>query len=127
LAADSENTVETETGVGGKAHAVFLRSLSITDEIMEKVRKVDGGVPIVGFIVGAGAPYGLEYVEGLREISRRHNIIVLTDIDEAVLSAGKNGIIVRAADGSHWNEIGHEIAGRAIADSLRKSGLLGFR
>jgi hypothetical protein len=127
LAANSENTVETETAVGRKAHAAFLRSLSVTNEIMAKLSKLAGLVPIAAFIVGVGSPYGPEYVEGLREISRLHNIILLTDIDEAILGAEKKGAIVRAADGSHWNELGHDIAGRAIADSLRTSGLLNSR
>jgi hypothetical protein len=127
LAAKIEKTVETETGIGGRAHAAFLRSLAVTDEIIEKVSKVAGRVPIVAFIVGGSSPFGPEYIEGLREISRRHNIIPLTDIDEAILGAEKKGAIVRAADGSHWNELGHDIAGRAIADSLRTSGLLNSR
>ena len=91
---------------------------------MEQVRTRAGSVPIVGFIVGTGDPYGPEYEEGLKEISRRHNIILFDNIDRAVLNAEHKEAIVRAADGAHWNELGHHIAGEAIVADFRKACLL---
>ena len=123
-AAGTQKTVETVTSTGRSAHGAFLRSLSVTDEIMEQVRTRAGSVPIVGFIVGTGDPYGPEYEEGLKEISRRHNIILFDNIDRAVLNAEHKEAIVRAADGAHWNELGHHIAGEAIVADFRKACLL---
>lgn len=123
-AARTQKTVETETPSGRSAHGAFLRSLSVTDEIMEQVRTRAGSVPIVGFIVGTGHPYGAEYAEGLKTISGRHSIILFDDIDRAVLNAQHKEAIVRAADGAHWNELGHRIAGEAIVADFKKACLL---
>lgn len=111
-------TVETETSEGEPAYPTFLRAIRATDEIMEKVRYRAGSVPIVAFIVGYGS-YGPEYENGLAEISRHHDIILLNDVEAAVLSAERKGTAVRAADSAHWNEVGHQIVGRAIVAGLR--------
>jgi hypothetical protein len=125
LSADKiKTTVETETSTSGSAHAAFRTSVDITDEIMTMVRRRADSIPIIGFIVGTGEPYGPEYEEGLKEISRRLNISLLDDVERAVLTAQQTGAVVRAADGAHWNELGHRIAGEAIAAGLTKACLL---
>lgn len=123
-AAKPKQTVETETSIGGSAHTAFRRSVAVTSEIMGMITRRAGSVPVVGFIVGVGKPYGPEYEEGLKEISRRHNIALLDDVERAVLSAEQKGAVVRAADGAHWNELGHSIAGETIAAGFAKACLL---
>lgn len=120
-------TVEMETHIGGSAYCMFLQSLKVTDKIMEMVRGRAGSIPIIAFVVGTGFPYGSEYEGGFTEISRHHNIILLDGIDHAVREAEKAGKIARSADRSHWNDLGHRIAGQALADSLRDSGVLSSR
>jgi hypothetical protein len=114
----SLNTVEIETSPGERSHDVFRRAVDVTDQIMGMVRTRAGATPIVGFIVGSGYPYGPEYVDALTHISRRHNIL-LVDVERPVLTAEAEGTSVRAEDGSHWNESGHGIAGKALRHSLR--------
>jgi hypothetical protein len=114
----SLNTVETETSPGERSHDLFRRAVDVTDQIMGMVRTRAGSVPIVGFIVDGGYPYGSEYVEALTEISQRHNILLL-DVERPVVTAEAEGISVRAEDQSHWNETGHGIAGEALRYSLR--------
>jgi hypothetical protein len=89
---------------------------------MSLVREQIGPVPIIGFIVGAGGPYGPEYIDALKAIAKKHDI-VMVDVESAVLAAEKAGTIVRAADGAHWNEAGHQIAGQALANALRSTAL----
>ena len=84
-AAKALDSVEMKTFVGGPAHANFLESSKVTDDIMRMVRRRAGTVPIVAFIVGTGPPYGSEYVNSLMEISRRHDIVILNDVERAVL------------------------------------------
>jgi lysophospholipase L1-like esterase len=117
-------TVETETSPGGSADTAFRASVDITAEIMRMARRRAGSIPIVGFIVGLGQPYGPEYEAGFKEISHRLKIFLLDDVEPAVLAAEQKGIVVRAEDGAHWNESGHRIAGEAIAAGLTKSCLL---
>lgn len=121
LRAVTQETVETQTAAGKPAHPEFLEAIRTTDAIMAKVRARAGSVPIVAFIVGNTAVP--EYWEGLEEISRHHDIMVLTDVNAAVERAEKSGTVVRGADETHWNEAGHRIAAEAIADHLRKSSL----
>jgi hypothetical protein len=116
----TEHTVEMDTKPDGPAHATFMKSVAVTNDIMGMVRERARTVPIVSFTVGKGDPYGPEYIDSLTEISRRHDITVLPDVEEAVLVVERRGTNVRAADGAHWNETGHEIAGRALADALRQ-------
>jgi hypothetical protein len=114
----SLNTVETETSPGERSDLVFRRAVDVTDRIMEMVKARSGGTPIVGFIVGAGEPYGPEYIESLTRISKRHGIRLI-DVEPPVLLAEGQGTSVRAEDGAHWNETGHRIAGEALRRSLR--------
>jgi hypothetical protein len=118
LRAATQQTVETETAAGKPAHSMFLKALRTTDDIMGRVRARAGSIPIVAFMVGDSSR--IEYFEGLSEISCRHGIILCKQAREAVLTAEKKGIVVRAADQSHWNEAGHEIAGQALAKCLVK-------
>jgi hypothetical protein len=113
----SPRTVEMDSSPNEPAHPQFLKALATTDEIMGMVRKRAGAVPIVGFIAGADPIYGPEYVEGLVKVSRDHDV-VLADVESHVLDAEEHGVIVRAEDGSHWNEMGHHIAGLALAKFL---------
>jgi hypothetical protein len=123
-AANTKHTIETETGVGKPAHAAFVESVKTTDEIMAMVRKRAGSTPIVGFLVGAWSPFGPEYVKAFDDISRHNHILLLDDIDHAVQVAEEKGAVARAADGGHWNELGHRLAGEAIATDFRKYCLL---
>jgi hypothetical protein len=91
---------------------------------MTMARRRAASIPIVGFIVGLGQPYGPEYEQGFKEISRSLKIILLDDVERAVLTAEQKGVVVRAADGAHWNESGHRIAGEAIAAEMTKACLL---
>jgi hypothetical protein len=117
------DTVEMHTSPGESAHPMFVRAMTVTDTIMGNVRNRVGLVPIVGFIVGSGYPYGPEYQDALIAISKRHNIL-LFDVQGAVSAAERGGRDVRAADGSHWNEEGHRIAGEALRYSLEASGVM---
>jgi GDSL-like Lipase/Acylhydrolase family len=116
-------TVEMDSSPGEPFHPQFLRALAATDGIIGLVRKRAGQVPIVGFTVGADPIYGPEYIEGFHEVSQNHGVI-LADVEGPVLAAEQQGTVVRAADGSHWNEKGHHIAGLALTKFLSEHRLL---
>jgi hypothetical protein len=124
-AAVALDTVEMHTSPGEPAYSMFVHAMDVTDTIMGMVRNRAGSVPVVGFIVSSSSTYryGPEYVETLTAISRKHNIVLL-DIQGAVLAAERGGRDVRAADGGHWNEEGHRVAGEALRDSLEASGAI---
>jgi hypothetical protein len=124
MASYSGRTVETDIKEQGWRHPGFLHSVKVTDELMGKIKKRVGQVPIVAFVVGIGDPYGQEYEDAFKQISSRYNIALLNNVEPSVIAAEKGGVIVKADDGAHWNEAGHRIAGEAIAGSLKKMCLL---
>jgi lysophospholipase L1-like esterase len=121
LRAATQESVETQTAPDKAAHAQFVEALQTTDEVMKRVRKRAGSIPIVAFITGD--PERTEYWEGLEEISRHHDIVILTDVNAAVKRAEKRGTVVTGFDHTHWNDAGHQIAGEAIAAGLRDSSV----
>lgn len=118
------DTVETKTSIGKPAHAAFLQSLQVTGELMDRVKKRAGAVPIVIFLVGTGTPYGPEYEQGIKEISRREHLMLLDGIDDAVRFSERNGAVATRSDGAHWNELGHRVVGETIAADLKKACLV---
>ena len=52
----------------------------------------------------------------LKRISENNGIYFIDGIPQAVRNAEQKGIITRAADGTHWNEAGHQIAARVIKE-----------
>jgi len=121
LRAASAATVETETSAGKSAHRAFLNSVEITDTIMGKVAARAGTVPVASFIV-YGPGYE-EYQEALAQVSRKHGFVSLPDIKKGTLGA-KEKKTVLAADGSHWNNEGHRLVGKTLADAIRSACLL---
>ena len=47
-------------------------------------------------------------------------IEIITEVPEELNAAEARGVEIRAMDGGHWNEEGHEIAGVAIAKGLNR-------
>jgi lysophospholipase L1-like esterase len=53
-------------------------------------------------------------------LSKKSGFIPLPIVSEAVEQAEKEGIVVRAADGGHWNPQGHHIAGKVLVKELKR-------
>ncbi|MCW5199823.1 hypothetical protein VU05_03830 [Desulfobulbus sp. F1] len=53
-------------------------------------------------------------------ITQQAGFIPLPMVSEAVEQSEKEGVVVRAADKAHWGPKGHHIAGKVLADELRK-------
>jgi len=121
LGAETSRTVETETAAGKSAHPAFLKSVEVTDAIMEKVAARAGSIPIASFIAYS-AGYE-EYRQALAQVSRKHGFVLLPDIKTGTLVA-MEGKTVFAADGSHWNNEGHRLVGKTLADAFRSACLL---
>jgi hypothetical protein len=121
LRAATTPTVETETSAGKSAHAAFLKSVEITDTILGKVAARAGSVPIASFVVYG--PDFEEYQQALAQVSRKHGFVLLPDINRATLVA-KEEKTVFAADGGHWNNEGHRLVGKTLADGMRSACLL---
>jgi hypothetical protein len=72
---------------------------------------------VVAFLVGGGFTL---YTDAFRQISSRHGILFLDEVETAIINAEGQGIVIRAGDKAHWNETGHRIAGEVLVNYLRQ-------
>lgn len=95
--------------------AVFNQSVTITDQLLGKIRAlVPASVPIFSFTVDPGQPESREF----RRLSDQHGITFIDGVAQAIANVEAAGDSVKAADGGHWNETGHRIAGEHLAKAL---------
>lgn len=114
-AISARDSVEVDIEANGMRHAGFARSVRTTDELMGRVRARVGTRPIMAFDCAQAEPYN----QAFRDISSHHDITYWEDVAPVIQAAADRGEDVYAADGGHWNERGHELAARALADHLR--------
>ena len=114
-AANTRDTVEVDIEAEGMRHPGFARAVAVTDELMSRVRARVGTRPIMAFNCTEAEPYS----QAFRNISAHHGIAYWDDVALSVSAADARGEDVYAADGSHWNERGHQVAAQALANHLR--------
>jgi hypothetical protein len=116
LASRAKKSVEEEIQQQGLKHHGFLMAVQTTDELIGKVKKRVGKVPIVGFVCRGYQPY----LDALKEISLHHGFIFIDEVAESIEAAVERGEDVLHSDRGHWNEAGHRLAARAIANRIKK-------
>ncbi|MBT3585449.1 MAG: SGNH/GDSL hydrolase family protein [Halobacteriovoraceae bacterium] len=99
----------------GKGHKDLKGSIAETAEILKLVRSKIGKVPVVSF----GVDSHPLYLEIFRNLSESVNFHYLDSIPLSIQRVERSGTIVRALDGGHWNERGHQIAGLQLNSSLK--------
>ena len=100
----------------GPEHPGLARSRETTQTIIEMALKRVGAAKVVAFCVREQPPFD----HAFRNIMKNVGIAVITEVPEALRAAEAHGVQIRARDGSHWNEKGHEIAGVALAKGLNR-------
>jgi hypothetical protein len=83
---------------------------------MEMVLRRANGAKVVAFCVRDQPPF----YQSFRNMMNEVGIEVITEVPEALNAAESSGVEIRAMDGGHWNEKGHEIAGMAVARGLER-------
>ena len=111
-----DKTVEMSIAQQQDRHNGFNRSVRTTGAILNMVKRRARGTPVVAFCVDDTQPYynafaGLAQTEGFQ---------FLDGIPEAIRRAELAGRNTPAADGAHWNELGHQLAGASIATYLQE-------
>ena len=102
-------------------HPLFIKAAKTTSEIMCLVRKRAGNNSIVAFSVDHPNWLGNTY----SNICNKYGICYIHGIPEAVKEAKESGLRVDGSPhDSHWNNVGHSIAGKIIFDYLIQRNLL---
>jgi lysophospholipase L1-like esterase len=101
----------------GTAFAPYQKSLVITENILEKLRRqVPQDVPVFAFCAYRMEPF----YSAFRRISQSNAIVFIDNTQDAIDQAQKQGTEVLARDGIHWNATGHRIIADELAPYLRE-------
>lgn len=121
LRAEKFGTVEDGLS---ETHPLFKKSVTTTSEIIGLVRKRVGNTQIVAF--SASKPKWLG--DTFSDICSKYAIHYVYGIPEAMKKAKESGIVIDGSPyDSHWNDVGHSIAGKIILDYLIETKLLDTR
>lgn len=113
--------IEDEIAELSMKHPVFSRAVHITDRLFRKIKQRIPHTPIMAFCVDDREPHH----EQFKRLSRQNGIEVIEGVARAVQDAEKRGVVVRAEDGGHWNEAGHEICAEVLRAHLVKTWIAG--
>ena len=84
----------------------FKTSVRVTGNILKRIRDRARHSKVYAFCVDNQSPF----YESYRSLAGEAGITFIDGISQAIQRAEKEGAIVRARDGAHWNELGHQIA-----------------
>jgi len=113
--ASSDSSVEDIIAVKGRMYELFQDSVEITERLLGKIKaRVPRNTRVYAFSVDVTTPYYDEF----RRMSRANEFLFMDDVPKAILKAQEQGVVVKAADKAHWNEMGHEIVSGVIAKYL---------
>lgn len=112
------HTIENEIGKKGLALEDFRAAISITDEIIVRMKKRTGKARLIAFSVDDTEPYFQQF----KNIFKQNNIEFFTDVPGLIRKKEKQGINLRIRDG-HWNEAGQRICAEALTKSLKQLNL----
>jgi hypothetical protein len=107
-------TIEKDIARAGNHHMLFRDAAEITNEIMRRVRNRSHHLRILAFSVDDEQPYYDEF----KRISSRNGIEFIDGIPQALRAAEEQGLVTRASDDAHWNELGHRLAAEKIIEYL---------
>ncbi len=108
--------IEEEISELGEKHPAFARSVQVTDILFRKMRQRIPHTPILAFSSKEPEPYYTAF----KRISQQNGMEVVEGLGTASKDAENRGIVVKAADRSHWNEAGHEICAEILTAPLAK-------
>ena len=97
-------------------YVLFKNSIHATDLIVKKFKeRFSGQTRIITYVSDSFDPlYSI-----LKGICVRNNMEFIDGVGAAVQHAQDNGQVVRANDGYHWSELGHQIVASHLTENLR--------
>jgi hypothetical protein len=104
----------SDPGDAQRIRAFHDAAVEVTREILRKGRKL-GSDAVKWYMFNCAAA-----TAAWLDLARDEGFEPIVGVAEAVEAAEAEGMSVRASDGGHWNNLGHEIAGRVLAAYLEK-------
>ena len=97
-------------------YAPLVRSANITDAIILKIKnRLPKNTKFMAFNADCFDPQ----VAIFRNVFLKHNIPFAEEPARLVLFSGQKGNCTFAADGYHWNELGHELIAKGLVPEIR--------
>jgi hypothetical protein len=116
---DKSGSAEAAIEREGASNAAFQRSVTITEEVLNRIKRRCGQVPVVAFT--SDTP-GL-YFETWRDLADRTGILFCNEVTTDIAEAESKGECLRAEDRAHWNAAANEYCAKALALELRTIGI----
>lgn len=111
LMANVFGTTEDVIAERGKSFDLFRESIDITDTLFKRIKeRIPTGTSLYVFTVDDANPY----YDELKYLLGKNDIAFIDGVPQAIREAEIAGIVVRAKDKAHWNEMGHQIAARVL-------------
>jgi hypothetical protein len=92
----------------------FRESVLTTSELMDKIKRRCGKIPLIAFSVDGTEPYFTQF----ELIFKNKGIGFLKDIPSIMHNVREQGIELSLKN-NHWNENGHKIIGEYLAQRIR--------
>ena len=109
-------TIEREIDRRGIEMDMFKDAVDTTASILGWFKLRAGKATVLAFNVTEDEPYN----HWFRQVTLQHGMTVIEGVPSAMRDAERRGIVTRVADGAHWSEAGHAVAGETIAAFLRE-------
>ena len=117
LASLKGRSVEDTIKEQGKEFPPFNDAVTITDRLFEMIRtRIPEKTMLLAFCADDAEPY----FDEMKRLALKNGMTFIEGVPGEVRKAEHRGVTTRTADGSHWNEAGHQIVADVLRDYLFK-------
>jgi hypothetical protein len=111
-----KDSAEKRIAEQGEAYEDFAYSTKVTELALQKIiQRIGDKTQIIVFNADAYNPQAAEF----KAICEDNNVIYTFSAMEAIQQMEHEGVVIRAGDGYHWNEKGHEVIAKALMGDLK--------
>ena len=98
----------------GMSHPEFKEAVAVTEHLFRMIVQRAGRATVLAFDESDAEPYHTLFCQ----ILERNGIREIAGLPQALRQAETRGQVVRAKDGSRWNDAGHHVVAQVLASHL---------
>jgi lysophospholipase L1-like esterase len=111
-----KDSAEKRMAEQGETYEDFKYAIEVTELILQKIKnRIGNKTQLMVFNADAYDPQAAEF----KAMCEDNNIIYSSSPTDSIQVMQHNGITIRAGDGYHWNEKGHEAIATALIEDLK--------